>query len=190
MKMTAFENLAGAVADELKACLLSVSPSSVEEAVDAIGSCRRVFLAGTGRSGAGIRAHAMRLMHLGKIVHVVGDATTPPITGEDLLLAGSGSGRTASLVAMGEKAKRAGARVLLVTIDPESPLAQLADLVVEVPAPAPKVVSERELPSSIQPMGNLFEQALFVLLDIFVIMLMEREGLTSDEMFARHANLE
>ena len=62
--------------------------------------------------------------------------------------------------------------------------------VASVPAPASKVVSDRELPTSIQPMGNLFEQALFVLLDIFIMMLMEREGLTSDEMFTRHANLE
>jgi len=188
--MSSFEELAGAVTGELRECLTSVSGSSVERAVDEIARCRRVFLAGSGRSGAGIRAHAVRLVHMGKAVHVVGDVTTPPIAGDDLLLVGSGSGRTASLVNAGEKAKQAGARVLVVTIDPESPLAALADHVVEVPAPAPKVVSERELPTSVQPMGNLFEQALFILLDIFVMLMMEREGMTSEEMFGRHANLE
>lgn len=188
--MSSYENLVRAVTDELTECLLAVSPESVARAVDVVAGSRRVFLAGAGRSGAGIRAHAARLMHMGRTVHVVADITTPPITEKDVLLVGSGSGRTASLVSAGDKAKKAGAEVVLVTIDPESPLAQLADCVVEVPAPAPKVVSDRQLPSSVQPMGNLFEQALFVLLDIFIMIMMEREGLTSDEMFARHANLE
>jgi len=127
--MTAFKDLAGGVADELKRCLLSVSPSSVEQAINEIASCRRVFAAGSGRSGSGVRAHAMRLMHMGKRVHVVGEVTTPAITAGDLLVVGSGSGRTPALVAAGEKAKKAGARILLVTIDPESPLARLADCV-------------------------------------------------------------
>ena len=188
--MSSYEDLVEAVMKELRECLLAVRRERVEQAVEEIARCKRVFVAGMGRSGAGVRAHAVRLMHLGRTVHVVGETTTPPIASDDLLLIGSGSGRTASLIATGEKAKKAGARVLLVTIDPESPLAQLADCVVEVPAPAPKVVSERRLPDSVQPMGNLFEQALFILLDIFVMMLMARDGLTSDEMFARHANLE
>ena len=188
--MSSFTDLARAVTAELAECLSSVSPSSVECAIDEITGCKRVFLAGTGRSGSGIRAHAVRLMHMGRTVHVVGDVTTPPITHKDLLLIGSGSGRTASLVNMAEKANNTGARVLLVTIDPESPLAQFANCVVEIPAPAPKVISSRAPAKSIQPMGNLFEQALFILLDIFTMMIMEREGLTSDDMFARHANLE
>ena len=188
--MSSFADLVRAVTSELAQCLSRVPPESVERAVDEITTGKRVFLAGSGRSGSGVRAHAVRLVHMGKAAHVVGDATTPPITDRDLLLIGSGSGRTASLVSTAEKAKKAGARILLVTIDPESPLARLAHTIVEIPAPAPKVVSSREPATSIQPLGNLFEQALFILLDIFIMLMMQREGITSDEMFARHANLE
>ena len=175
---------------ELNTCLSNVSSESVASAVEEITRSKRVFLAGAGRSASGIRAHGIRLMHMGKTVYVVTDTVTPPITDADLLLVGSGSGRTDSLLSIARKATRAGARLLVITIDPDSPLAELANTVVEVPAPAPKVVSEREQPTSIQPMGNLFEQGLFILLDIFIVMMMEQQGLTSDEMFARHANLE
>ncbi len=73
-----------------------------------------------------MRAFGMRLMHLGKTVHVVGETTTPGIAATDLLILGSGSGRTASLVVMAEQARRLGAKVLLFTTDAESPLARLA----------------------------------------------------------------
>ena len=188
--MTAFGELVDQVTREIRGCLSAVNPCDVDRAVEEITRSGRVFLAGAGRSGSAIRAHAVRLMHAGKTVHVVGDVTVPPITEKDLLLVGSGSGRTESLVANARKAKNAGARLLVITIDPDSPLAQLADTVVQIPAPAPKVVSTRKLPASIQPMGNLFEQGLFILLDLFVMMMMARQGLTSDAMFARHANLE
>lgn len=188
--MSSFNELVCGVTKELATCLSAVSPSSVEGAIDEITKSKRVFLAGAGRSGLAIRAGAIRLMHLGKTAHVVGEVTTPPITDKDLLLVGSGSGRTETLVATARKAKKERARLLVITIDHESPLAQLADRVVEIPAPAPKVVSSREPAKSIQPLGNLFEQGLLILLDVIVTMLMERQGLSSDEMFTRHANLE
>ena len=188
--MPSFTELVDSITNEVRGCLRAVSPSSIEEAVEAIAKSKRVFLAGSGRSGAGIRAHAIRLMHLGKTVYLVGEVAVPPITGNDLLLVGSGSGRTKTALVTAQEAKKRGARILVITIDPQSPLAQLADNVVEVPAPAPKVIASKELPKSIQPMGNLFEQALFILLDILVMMIMEREGISSEEMFGRHANLE
>ena len=188
--MSSYEELVGAVTKELGECLLAVKPESVARATDEITGCKRIFLVGAGRSGAVIRTHATRLVHLGRTAHVVGEATTPSIGEGDLLLVGSGSGRTASLVTTARQAKQAGARVLLITTDVDSPLAQLADCVVPVHAPTPKASPDTRLPHSVQPMGALFEQALLVLLDIFVLILMERDGVTSDEMFSRHANLE
>ena len=188
--MTSFTERVGGVTAELATCLKQVNSASIEGAIDEITRSPRIFLAGAGRSGLSIRAGAMRLGHLGKTVYMVGEVTTPPITASDLLLVGSGSGRTESLTVMARKAQQVGARLLVITIDPESPLAQQADHIVEIPAPAPKVVSEKEPAPSIQPLGNLFEQGLLLLLDVLVMMIMERQGLTSDEMFARHANLE
>lgn len=188
--MSSFNELVCGVTGELTKCLSAVAPSSIEEAIDEITKSVRVFLAGAGRSGLAIRAGAMRLMQLGKTVHVVGEVTAPPITDKDLLLVGSGSGRTETLLATARKAKQEHARLLVITIDRESPIARVADHVVEIPAPAPKVVSSKEPAKSIQPLGNLFEQGLLILLDVIVTMMMELQGLSSDEMFTRHANLE
>jgi len=137
-----------------------------------------------------MRGFAMRLMHMGKTVHVVGDVTTPGIEAGDLLVIGSGSGSTGSLQVIAEQAKKHGATVLLLTIVPDSPIGSMADVVVQIPAPSSKAPDATETVESLQPMGSLFEQALFVLGDVLVLALMQAQGLDSDEMFARHANLE
>ena len=132
----------------------------------------------------------MRLMHMGINVHVVGDVTTPAVSTGDLLLIGSGSGSTDSLVAMALKAKSLKTRIALITIDPDSPVGKIADIVVSIPAPSPKVKKHIDVVESRQPMGSLFEQSLSMLLDSVVIMLMQRNRLNADSMFGRHANLE
>jgi 6-phospho-3-hexuloisomerase len=179
-----------AVATELEECLIKISPENMEAVVEELSKAKMVFLAGAGRSALGIRGFAMRLMHMGRTVCVVGETTTPGIKKGDLLVVGSGSGRTASLLAMAQKAKHVGARLLLVTIDPKSPIGELADCIVQIPAPSPKAQSEKLLNKSIQPMGSLFEQCLLLFLDSTVLLMMDRENLSSDEMFANHANLE
>ncbi len=131
----------------------------------------------------------MRLMHLGFAAFVVGETTTPAVTADDLLLIGSGSGETASLVAIAEKAKAVGARVGLVTIVPDSRVGRLADALVRIQAPTPKA-ERRGRTASIQPMGTLFEQTMLIFLDSVVLRLTERMGVDADAMFARHANLE
>ena len=177
------------VIDELKMCLSSIEEETAEQALRMIDSVERVFCAGTGRSGMGIRAFAMRLMHMGKTAYVMGETTTPAIKENDLLVIGSGSGRTASLVAAAEKAKILGVKVLLFTIDPNSPIGKIADLSVKFPAPSEKADGGGSA-VSIQPMGSLFEQSLFLLLDCLIVNLMARHNRTSNAMFANHANLE
>ena len=41
-----------------------------------------------------------------------------------------------------------------------------------------------------QLMGNLFEQALFILYDVLVMMLREEMGISKEEMVSRHRNVE
>jgi len=178
------------VVDELGDCLTRVSPDSIGTALDELSKTKRVFLAGAGRSALAIRGFGMRLMHMRRTVYVVGETTTPGIKKGDLLFIGSGSGRTSSLLAMAQKAKQLGARLILVTIDPQSPIGKLADCVVQIPAPSPKAHRNKALSRSIQPMGSLFEQSLLLLLDSIVLLLMDKEKINSDEMFESHANLE
>jgi 6-phospho-3-hexuloisomerase len=90
---------------------------------------------------------------------------------------------------MAQSAVEHGGKVGVITIFPESPLSKLADCQVVIPAPTPK--SRRDSPrTSIQPMGSLFEQSLLITLDVMAMMLMEKLGQTSEQMFKLHANLE
>jgi 6-phospho-3-hexuloisomerase len=175
---------------EVAGCVRRVSIVSLAQAVEVIGSSPRIFVAGAGRSGLCMRALAMRLMHLGKTVFVAGETTTPSIAATDLLLLGSGSGRTTSLLAMAGQAQRQGARILLFTTDAASPLAELADLRVLIPAPSFMAAEGVLSRNSVQPLGTLFEQSLLILCDSLILLLMQRTGVTTEQMFARHANLE
>ncbi|MBU4212542.1 MAG: 6-phospho-3-hexuloisomerase [Kiritimatiellae bacterium] len=175
---------------ELQACLGRIAPAEVDALLTALDCAPRIFTAGAGRSGLAMRALAMRLVHLGLTVHVVGDTTTIGIAAGDLLLIGSGSGGTASLVAAATKAKQLGAKVALVTIVPASPIGLVAEVVVRIPAPSPKADETSDAVASAQPMGALFEQCLWLLGDGIIMRLMARRGTTSEAMFKRHANLE
>ncbi len=136
-----------------------------------------------------MRAFAMRLMHLGLRAYVVDDVTTPCIADGDLLLIGSGSGRTASLVQYALRAKMLGARIALISITPSSPIADQSDCVVCIHAPTPKLGADSSA-VSIQPMGSLFEQTLGLLLDVIVMQLMTDLDTSAEQMYTRHANLE
>jgi len=175
---------------ELGDCVRQVSAESLAQAGALIESSSRIFVAGAGRSGLCMRAFGMRLMHLGKIVHVVGETTTPGIAATDLLVIGSGSGRTGSLVAMAEQAGHLGAQVLLFTTDAESPIARLSNHQVVIPAPSFRVTDEIHDSVSIQPLGTLFEQSMLILCDSLILGLMRRTEVSAVQMFAQHANLE
>ncbi len=172
---------------ELETALRAVDEDELRALKAALLRAPRVFVAGKGRSGLQMRAFAMRLMHMGRTVYVVDEVTTPGIAADDLLLIGSGSGRTASLVQYAGRAREQGATVALITIDPTSPVARQADCTVRLRATTPKLADETR---SILPMGGLFEGALGLLLDLLIVQLMADLDVDAEQMFARHANLE
>jgi 6-phospho-3-hexuloisomerase len=107
---------------------------------------------------------------------------------DDLLIIGSGSGETKTLVAIAEKAKRIGGTIAAVTISPESTIGRLADIVVKIPgAPKDQTMGDYR---TIQPMGSLFEQTMLLFYDALILRFMEKKGLDSNKMYGKHANLE
>ena len=82
-----------------------IKEDEVKEVVELCQKANRIFIAGAGRSGFCARGFANRMMHLGFTVYFVGETTTPSIQEGDLLIVGSGSGTTASLVSDCKKAK-------------------------------------------------------------------------------------
>jgi 6-phospho-3-hexuloisomerase len=187
MPLPTYPDLVNEICAELLTTLKGVSEAELAALRQAILDANRIFVAGKGRSGLFMRAFAMRLMHLGLTVYVVDDVTTPAIGAGDLLVIGSGSGSTASLAQYATRAKSLQARLALITTAGDSPIGAQADYIVFIPAPSPKRESAG---TSIQPMANLFEQTLLLVLDVLTIQLMSDLNLTSEQMFARHANLE
>ncbi|MEM1639102.1 MAG: 6-phospho-3-hexuloisomerase [Desulfurococcaceae archaeon] len=158
---------------------------------------RRIFVIGAGRSGLVAKAFAMRLMHMDFDVYVVGETIMPPIRKSDVLLAISGSGRTKTVVSVAEAAKSIGAKIIALTTYPDSPLAKLADVVVRIPGRTKLALEEDYLIRQVRghheplaPLGTLFEVTTLVFLDGVVVELMNKLGITEEEMKERHANIE
>lgn len=170
------------VAREVADLLHALPVDEMNALAERVAKAKRVFSAGAGRSGLMARAFAMRLLHLGKESFVVGDTGTPAIGERDALLIVSGSGSTAGLALVADKAKRLGAAVCVVSGCVDSPLVHIAGSALIIPPP----VSGKP----VQPMGSRFEQGALLALDIIVMDLMERLGRTESDMVARHANLE
>ncbi len=183
------------ILDEITVCLNAIDENSFVDAVDLINSSSRIFSAGQGRSGLAVRGFAMRLMHLGKHSYVIGETTTPSIKKDDLLILGSGSGKTESLIVMAKKAKSIGCKIILFTGNEQSSISSIADLTIKISAPVDNHYSltdwlKSDTNASIQPMGTLFEQSLSIIFDSIVVELMNINNITSSEMFANHTNIE
>ncbi len=170
----------------------------VELLIDGLKSNRRIFVVGAGRSGLVVRAFAMRLMHLGFEVFVVGETITPAVTEKDILIAISGSGRTKLVVESSRIAKRdVGATLVVITSYPDSPLAQLADLVVEIRGRT-KIMEQndyiqRQIKGEhrpLTPLGTLFESTVLAFLDGLIAELMEKTGKHEKDLKERHAVIE
>ena len=182
--MTTKEITAKAVA-EVAEMLARIDGQQEEALCDAILEARRVYVA---RAGNLMKGFGMRMMHMDLHSYVVGESVTPAIGAGDLLIIGSGSGETGSMVSSATKAKKLGAKVAIITASPDSTVARMADYVVYIPAIS-KMVSHDEVPS-FQPMANVFEQSMLFLQDAITMTLMSRLNKTSDQMMLNHANLE
>ena len=86
-------------------------------------------------------------------------------------------------------ARDAGARVLFITAEPETPSARGADLVLCVPAQTMARDAGAD-EGGILPMGSVYEGALFFLFELIVADLKDRLGETAATMRARHTNME
>ncbi len=176
------------VVGELKEALGRVPTEAVNQLLDCVTKHRKVFVIGAGRVMLIMQALAKRLMHLGIDSYVVGETTVPQLNEGDLLIAGSASGETMTTVNMAKSGKKLGAVVAVITASPESALARIADIRIVIPARA-ELKRKGEF-KSIQPMDNLFEQSLLLFSDILCMLAQKKLGISQEEMWKRHTNLE
>lgn len=174
--------------NELATIFNNIKEEEILALVNEIAQAKKVFIYGLGRERLMLQAFAMRLMHLGVQVHMVGDVTTPGIGAGDLFITSSGTGYLSTVEALQSIVKKSNARIAFMTAHPDAPLPQGANLIIKIPAQTMKDSIESR--TSPQPMGALFEQAQLLMLEMVVILLKERLGQTEKDMEKRHTNLE
>ncbi len=174
--------------NEIKSSLLKIDKVRIKELIESIKLYKRVFISGIGRSGLIARVFGMRLMQIGFTVFIVGETTTPAIQSNDLLISISGSGRTSSSINILKKAKDFGAYTLLITANSDSPMTELADKFILIPASTKFQKNIKNIGS--QLIGSLFEQSTFILLECLIEILSKLSNMKRDIIMKRHANLE
>lgn len=167
--------------------------------MDAIIAAKHIFVHGTGREGISMRGFAMRLAHLGKPTYWLMDDTTIGMQEGDLFILSDGVGDIGIQRRIVEQASKTGAKIAMITGLPEGELVQkYADLILFVhstvymghTANDPDAPKQHDVVPTGQPMGNQYEQHLYLLLDIIVILLKDEMGLTYQDMESRHRNVE
>ncbi|RAP49383.1 MAG: 6-phospho 3-hexuloisomerase [Methanosphaera sp. rholeuAM74] len=174
-----------------------VDEKTLSQLTTMIREVDHVFVMGMGRSGLVAKAFAMRLMHLGLGVYVVGETITPAITDKDCLIAISGSGETSYIISTTETAKERGAKIVAITSYTDSPLAKKSDLVVQLKGRTKKESENnfigRQMSgehTTFSPLGTLFEITALIFLDSTIAQLMSDLEVTEDVLRDNHTVLE
>lgn len=189
MKQSFFESVQQVI-NETHSLLHTLDMEKITEWLCALSSKwtkSRIFFWARGRSFLILRGFAMRLMHMGYEVHIVGEADCPSIGKEDILIVASGSGCTSTVLLFAEKAKKLGTKVAAIIGKTETPLHAFCNLVVEF---HPDMVTESQQLSA-NGGGTRFEHSLMLFLDSCIFnMVYDRRERAYQEMMSRHANLE
>jgi 6-phospho-3-hexuloisomerase len=149
-----------------------------------LDNARRIFIAGAGRSRLVGNFFAMRLVHGGYDVSVVGEIVTPSIKAGDLLIIISGSGETEQLIAFTKSARKVGASIVLISAKSDSTIGDMADAVFQI-GRAEQYGKVRGM-----PMGTVFELSTLFFLEAIISHIIHDKGIPEEVMRERHANLE
>ncbi len=184
--MPGYKEIAEQVVKEHEQVLLDVNVKEVEKLLDMICEAKCIQVFAMGRMKCAARAFVMRLMHMGFDAHIVFDTTCPNIGEGDLLIVNCACTGVGYFVM--EMAKKRNAKIVAITAHPGSRWGLLCDHTVCLRGQV-NPGKAGEIPS-IQPMAALFEQTIFVLEDIIIMMLMNKCNITAEQMAKRHTNLD
>ena len=172
------------IIEKISGILEATDDSYDVKLTELLDSAKRIFIAGAGRSKLVGNFFAMRLVHGGYDVSVVGEIVTPSIKNGDLLIIISGSGETEQLIAFTKSAKKVGAKIVLISAKNESTIGDMADAVFQIGRTEQygKVLG--------MPMGTVFELSTLLFLEATISHVIHDKGIAEEIMRERHANLE
>ena len=192
------ETLHGRILDEYYANAKSVfsklDEKVLNEVVSLILSVKKIYVLGIGHSGFFGKILSMKLNHVGLRAYTVFDEINPPFEKDDLFIAISQSGQTKTIIALAEKARNLGGKVLGISSASDSALTKISDVLLKVDKRAENVsfsalasIGEKQHENL---SGTLFGFNIYVLFYALVIMIAEQRGETAESIDGRHANLQ
>ena len=186
-----YREITRSVVEEHRAVFEQLDMGELRSAIQLIESADRVFVYGMGREGISLRGFAMRLAHLGKEAHWQQDDTTTAICPGDLFITSCSRGcDPGSLEHICRSVKAAGGKILMFTADPDGEFSrEIADFPLWVHSTG-FGMRRTDLVPTVQMMGNQYEQHLYMLTDVIIMLIVEDLGLTYKELEARHRNAE
>ncbi|MFA4862111.1 6-phospho-3-hexuloisomerase [Methanoregula sp.] len=190
------------MAESIRKTAILINKSETSAFFQQLLAAKRIYIAGAGRSGIIARAFAMRLLHLGFDVYVVGETITPALTPGDTLVVFSGSGETHTMATFCTTVKDLGGSVCLVTASPDSTMSRIADCVVNLgdltgyyrgdtsTFEERQVTGQyRSIASAFAPLGTLFETLALIFSDAVISALMIAKKEDAGELKGRLLNV-
>lgn len=177
-----------ALAEHNYKVLTGIDQASIDALAEAMLAAKRVFVAGWGRAGNVIKILSMNCSQMGLKTHIVGDNSTPSIHEGDILVIGSGSGETDTMKILADQAKEHGATLALVSGNPDSYIGKRADYNIKIERIGASTPEEKEKASI--AITRSFYQVVVMLNDCIMTQMMEKLGLTFEDVRRYHNNLE
>lgn len=172
------------IVEKIGSVLEATDDSYDEKLTQLLDKSSRIFVTGAGRSGLVARFFAMRLMHAGYQVYIVGEIVTPSIQKGDLFIVITGSGETETMIAFTKRAKAVGAQIVTISTRDKSTVADMSDLVCQIGKP------DQYAKIATMPMGTTFELSTLIFLEAIVAHIIHTKGIAEEVMRTTHANLE
>lgn len=169
--MTILQKLIGSKLLSMRETSAVNTEATIDSALDALMSARRIQLAGVGASSLVARDFSYKLLKLGRTVLVDSDShiqisNASALNDQDLIIALSHSGRSMETLRITELAKKRGATVLSVTGLQPNPLLEIADISLF------SVADEDRVRSS----AITSRDAQLMLMDMLFILLLRRQA--------------
>ena len=175
--------------------LTSVDQAEIDALADAMVAAKRIFVSGWGRAGNNIKILSMNCSQIGLKTHVVGDNSCPSMNERDILIIGSGSGGTKSMLLFAGQAKSHGSKVGLIVGKHGSELEKIADYTVHIEdnvmiandycPPEGMATLEEQLVQS-----NAYYPVMQSVCDTITAYCADKLGVTPEDMGRNHNNIE
>jgi 6-phospho-3-hexuloisomerase len=176
------------IINELKEIYKVTDSSQFKSLIEHIMKANKIICYGSGRVGLAMRGFSMRLTHLGFTSFYMGETNVPRLGKSDLLIIGSGSGMTQTILKVAEIAREKDLTLFLITARSDSKIKSIADESVIL---GKSNINSKDCDfTSAQPMTTLFELCLNVFLDSSVLKLMRATEQNTAQLANRHNVLE